>query len=311
MRRVLAIIVPVLLTGCSLLSGQTMEGTSSSSASSAMETQNVSYIGTVTILGPGIATEGTHLLTLDDGRVIFIESDLLTLNDYIGKQILAFGSVRPTSTGNGIVMRVNSVTILTESSDSSSSESSSSEVSSSTTSSSSSSSVATSSAKSVTPVSSAPKSSAPVVSSASAKSIASTAGTSGQVDANVKAMAKVDVSATQWTQQYCSSHIGYCIPIHKNWWYTSFGTTGSSLWHVEASGQEIQKLGDGPIVINLITGSLASRGISDGSVQAQGDFVVAYKEWKDNTHFEVSAPTALKAAVTYMAKSITAYQIAQ
>ncbi len=112
----------------------------------------------------------------------------------------------------------------------------------------------------------------------------------------------------EWTQQYCSSHLAFCFPVHKNWWFTSFGATTSYLWHVEISSEEIKGLGDGPLVVNLVSGDIASTGASDGSTRTQGDFVVGYKAWNDKSHFEVSGPINLQSAVSYIATHITAQQ---
>jgi len=69
----------------------------------------------------GLSTEGTHELTMDDGRIVALESQLLTLNDYVGKQIWQRRRT-PVIDGTGmIILRVDSVTVLTQSSDSSSS----------------------------------------------------------------------------------------------------------------------------------------------------------------------------------------------
>ncbi len=303
MKRFAPVLLAIALSGCSFLSSQgNSQESSSSSESSVQETRNVSYTGQLEKLGASMYLQGTHQLLLEDGKTVILESALLTLDDYAGMQVVVFGAVRPTEETGGIIMRVEAVTILSSSSSSSSEESSSSSELSSSSSS-------FSSSRSSTPAS---KSSIAAVSSkASVAASSVAAGVSADVDAQVKAMAKDDMSAAKWSQQYCTSHIGFCVPIQKNWWFTSFGTTGSSLWHVEVSNKEIAGLGDGPIVINLMTGSLESTGKTDNSVSENGGFVVAYRAWKDNTHFEISAPAALKSAVTFMAQSLTSYQVSQ
>lgn len=120
-------------------------------------------------------------------------------------------------------------------------------------------------------------------------------------------MAKQDLSAGNWSQQYCSSHIEFCMPVHKMWYYKSFGATTSFLWHVELSSQEIDSLGQGPIVINLVSGTSAAKQATSGQVRTQGDLVVGFKDWEDNEHFEVSGPAGLDAAIRYIVEHIAKY----
>lgn len=119
-------------------------------------------------------------------------------------------------------------------------------------------------------------------------------------------MAKAKTDAANFTQVFCSRHAGFCVPIHKSWYYNSFGATSSYLWHVEVSSEEVAELGDGPLVINLATGSLDAS-IADGSVVTQGDFVIGYRQWTNGRHFEVSAPAALRSAVAYITENISVY----
>lgn len=316
MQRLALLAGTVLLAGCSLFAPPAGDSSGSSSSQAALpETRNVSYTGTVEDAGIGIAMEGTHRLRLADGKSVLLQSGLLELDDYVGLEIVATGAVRPTvEAGGGIIMRVESVTVLTVVNTSSSAESSSAE---SLEASSFSSSVSSALSSAAPTVQSSKPSAASVVSApvskasvAPATPSSAAAGLSGEVELRVKAMAKEDIAANRWTQQYCTSHIGFCVPIHKNWWFTSFGTAGSALWHVEVSSEEIEGLGDGPIVVNLMTGGVESAGASDGAVVEKNGYVVAYRAWEDNTHFEVSAPLSLRAAVTYMARSITTYAVA-
>ena len=119
-------------------------------------------------------------------------------------------------------------------------------------------------------------------------------------------MSKDDLAMGQWTQQYCTSHIGFCIPVHRNWWFKSFGTTTSYLWHVEVSPEELQGLGDGPLVINLISGGIPAS--DDTTFKGQGDFVVGLRSWTENRHFEITAQKELRSAVEYMTKNLTVYE---
>lgn len=264
------------------------------------ETKNVSYRGVVQPSGISIYMEGTHRLILDDGRFILLASDTQKLDTYVGQSVEVKGAIRPTVEGNGMIMRVESVVTLQTSSPATSSEEAS--VASSAASleaASSVKSVATSVASSVAVASSKVSSAA-----SSAASTAVSAGTSADMQARVDAMVAEDMNAARWTQKYCSSHIGFCFTVHKNWWYKSFGTTSSGLWHVEVSNEDILALGDGPIAVNLVSGELS--GAADGEVRVSGSTVTGYRAWTEGRHFEVTAPVALRTAVEMITASITA-----
>jgi hypothetical protein len=76
---------------------------------------------------------------------------------------------------------------------------------------------------------------------------------------------------------------------------------------VEASSQEVNTLGDGPLIINLLSGPLDAT-IADGSTVQKGQYVVSYRSWTDNRHFEISAPAQLRSAAEYISANIIAYQ---
>lgn len=114
-----------------------------------------------------------------------------------------------------------------------------------------------------------------------------------------------------WTQKYCTSHIAFCIPVHKNWYFKSFGATTSNSWHVEFGMVNIEQLGQGAITLNLVSGSSASVSATDGQVKDKGSDVIGYKDWNDGDHFEIIADARLRAAVTYMINNISAYELAQ
>jgi hypothetical protein len=269
------------------------------------ETRGVSYQGTVQKAGMSIYMQGTHRLELSDGRFVLLESDDLDLDMYVGKTVAVLGAARPTVEGDSSILRVEQITLLQQeesSSSASSIESSSSEASGDmSVSSKAASSVNTSSSKAA--ISSETVSSAPA-----ASSIASMPAMAADDDIAARAaiMAKASMADSLWTQKYCSTHIGFCFPVHKNWWFKSFGTTTSYLWHVEISTEDIAELGQGPLVVNLMAGSLASTGSADGDVKTQGDFVVGYKAFNDTSHFEASAPKSLEAAVRYIVNHIQA-----
>ncbi len=146
----------------------------------------------------------------------------------------------------------------------------------------------------------------PVQSTASAES--APAGNAGPTEEQIASMSKqrYDQDAL-WTQQYCTSHVAFCIPVHKNWYFKSFGATTSNLWHVEFGIAAIDALNQGPIVLNLVSGTTASLGVASGLVRTQGKDVVGFMDWKDGDHFELIADARLKEAVSYMLSHITAY----
>lgn len=291
-------------------------------ASSVRETQNVSYQGRVETLGPGIVMQGTHQLRLSDARIVLLESKDIDLNRYIGKRVGVFGATRPTVEGASIIMRVEEVILLENDpadeaassvgvGDASSAGSSVETASSSIASSSRAASVSTSVA-SMAAVPPAASSALPASAPASADGSTATPSNNDAVTPEMQArsalMAKDKMSAENWTQKYCTSHIGFCIPVHRNWWFKSFGTTSSALWHVEVSNAEIQSLGEGTITVRLLSGNVASKKATDGQVRIQGNWVIAFKAWGDSEHFEIMAPAGLKTAVEYMTANLTAQE---
>lgn len=114
-----------------------------------------------------------------------------------------------------------------------------------------------------------------------------------------------------WTQKYCTSHVAFCIPVHKNWYFKSFGATTTNMWHVEFSMADIEALNMGPIFMNLSQGSSASMNAESGQIRTQGSDVVGFLDWRDGTHFEIIADARLKAAVQYMLAHVTPYELAQ
>ena len=173
-----------------------------------------------------------------------------------------------------------------------------------------------SSSTSKQPASSA--SSARVVAASSSSSSSSVAAVSSStpLDSNnpndverelrIVSMAKQNYAAGLWTQKYCTSHIGFCVPVHKNWFYTSFGSKVSSLWHVEFGMAAIENPGDGVIMLDLLGNPSTSAHGTDGQVTVSGSRVIGYRDWQGN-HFEVVADARLKAAVEYMTSHIENY----
>lgn len=303
MKRSIALSLALLpLAGCSLFTTSTPP-TEEEQTSSVAETKNVIYRGTLLPLGSSIYMEGTHRLELEDGRFVLLEANGLLLDDYLAMDVEVFGATRPTVEGGGIIMRVERIAEFVESSVAASSEAMSS------------SSAMSSAAASVAPVipSSAPvavsrasvapviPSSAPVV--VSSAPVSSSSAATDAVSVRAATMAKANMDAANWTQQYCSSHTGFCFPVHKNWWYTSFGATSSSQWHVELSSEEIVALGDGPISVVLVSGAAPA---ADGQVTVENGKATGVRAWTNNRHFVISAPAVLETAVRYITQELKA-----
>ncbi len=304
-------------------------------------THNVTYEGTVDALGATIEQQGTHKLTLADGRFILLESSdaALDLDAYLAKRVEVRGDVTPTVEGNNMIMKVQQVIVLDESSSSLSASSSGYKMCGgiaglpcdpgyvctddpsdscdpthggadcggvcmpSASAASVSSAASASSTSSVKTSSSAPSSVA-----SSASSSASSVDVSVDMEAKIVAMAKDNFSdPARWTQKYCTSHIGFCVPAHKNWYYQSFGTANGSLWHVEFDTVSPETLLAAPIQLNLLPGTSASAGGVSGQVSTKGAKVVGYFDWNGGQHFEISADARLAGAVTYMVSHIETY----
>lgn len=269
------------------------------------ETKNVIYRGRLFPLGASIYMEGTHRLELEDGRFVLLESNGLLLDEYVNKDVEVFGSTRATIEGSAIIMHVERVAELSASSEPAV-ESSSSSVQ--AVSSAPAAIAATSSAPPVRPAVSSAKpvaaSSAPAAVQSSAPAAIPSAATSSvssidvALQARVNTMAKAKMDAANWTQQYCApSHLAFCFPIHKNWWYNSFGATSSSLWHVEMSSEELAQLGDGPIAVVLVSGNAS---VPDGTVSTSDGTSIGIRAWTNNRHIEIRGPAALAQAVAYI-----------
>lgn len=256
-----------------------------------------SYQGVIEEAGVSIYMEGTHRIVLADRQFVLLESENTDLDAYIGKEVEVHGMVRTTVESGGRIMMVDTVTVLET--DSASSEAVSSESASKDTVSSMSqvsSAQAVTSTASVRSVTSRAAGSARSQAAASAVSSAATA----VLDARVSTMAKANLAPANWSRTYCTQNVSFCVPVHKNWYFKSFGATTSTLWHVEVGPEELFSLGDGPVVINLVTGTAAA----DGQVTVQGGAVIGYRVWKDNSHFEITAPAELEAVVRYMTTNL-------
>ena len=284
------------------------------------ETKNVTYTGTVQPAGISIYQQGSHRLVLEDQRFILLESTTseLDLNGYVGEEAEVFGAVRPTIEEGGMIMRVESIKLLSEEEP------------------------AEEPLEPVVPPVDEPEEvpvqepeepvlpdepeEGPVVpdepeeevipevvvedeeeEEEPAEPIHEPEEVSESMQEQIDAMAKEDYAASRWTQQFCTEHIGFCVPIHKNWWWNSFGNTTSYLWHVELGNAPVENLGDGPIQVNLLNGTSASKKATDGQVRIQGNQAIGFRDWDDNTHFEIIGDASLIEAVTYITNNLSTY----
>ncbi len=288
------------------VTGTVMSSSSSSSARSA------TVEGVLQKAGVGIFMQGSHRLQMDDGTFLLLESTAVRLDDYLDDRVIVTGTVQSTVEAGGMIMTVELIEaaesflqpeVLVEGGSMSSTPSSASSRRSSPAPMSS----PTASSPAPLPVfpPSSPSSPSPTAPSSPASIPSSAAPTGRDVSASIAAMARAAVNSSTFTTTYCSSHIGFCVPVHKYWFYTSFGASISPyLWHVEVSDQSIEEAGQGVIVVNLAAGALTG---SEGVAIIQGDFAVASRQWTGNRHFEISGPKELKAAVEFMAHGIEVY----
>ncbi len=349
--RSLALLSLLVCTACASQSN-TDSVALSSSASSLVATQNVSYIGVV--VTAEATPNATHRLQLQDGSFVSLSpfDSALSLEKYLGKKIEARGSSIPQSDGTEL-LRVSEVIVMDQSSSSSISQmrkmcggiaaiqcstgftctddleddcdpehggadcagvcipvsqESSSSISSNTLSSLSSSlqssasfSRSSSSSLSVSSSSSLSSSSLPSSSSSSVSSLSSSKDQSAQIDV----MTKQKYESPLWTQKYCSTHIGFCIAAHKNWYFKSFGVQENSLWHVEFGIKSLENIGDGVISLDLRKGSSASAGGVSKEIQVQGESIVGFSDFGSN-HFEITGAPSLREAILFMLHSIEA-----
>lgn len=327
----------LLLSACSRLGIGGGAESSSSSSQSEQVTQNVTYQGTVEDTGVTVYQQGTHKLTLENGSFILLESSSIDLDAYLGRRVEVRGSTSPTVEAGGTIMVVAEVTDLDASSSSASAKmcggiagiacdagmnciddpsdscdpnqggadcggicvpssvSSTSSV------------AAASSSVQAASSSQAPVSSAPPASSA--MSVSSSSVVSTDLEAKIVVMMKEDfTNAARWTQTYCSQHMGFCLPVHKNWYYKSYGAKAGSLWRVEFDNAELPDTPDsGVIKLNVLSGTSASAGGSSGQISVNGSVAIGYFDF-DDKHFEISGDTRLRAAIEYMISHITAQQ---
>ena len=309
------------LSGCQP-SAPTAEQRSDAVSSSSVMTSpavspRLSAEGVVQKSGVGIYMEGTHQLVTDDGQILLLISATVNLDDYLDMRVSVVGEARPTIENGGTILHVESIQrVSAESTTPQVLEEEPVESAPSTESTSSSEPPLVAAPPPVVASSSArppvPRSSAAAVRS-SASSVPLTVETSSSsasgldMSASITRMKKVVADSVNFSQKYCTGHIGFCIPLHRNWYFQSFGATMSPyLWHVEIADHAVEEAGQGVIIVNLVIGATSAD--SEGAAQQQGDFVVAMRQWTGNRHFEISGSKELSASVEFIAQGLETYQ---
>lgn len=301
------------IAGLALLSACTPavppeDSAATESSSPAVQPRMAMAEGTIQKEGVSITMQGTHRLLTDTNEELLLKSSTVDLDSYLDERVRVSGDVTATVEAGGVIMEVESIERVTPGDlpvvleEGSSSEAASSQAASlpSPTSSSAKPSVSSAARSSIRPAMSSVTAASSVV--VQPQESSSVMGTTADTNVSVKAMAKAQVDSSNFNQTYCSSHIGFCIPYHRNWYYQSFGANVSPyLWHVEVADHAVENQGDGAIVINLVSGSFEGQ---ESTAVEQGDFVVASRQWTGNRHFEVSGPAELRAAVEFMARGI-------
>ena len=298
------------------ISGSTEASDSSTGDSAIRETKNVIYQGIVKPAGISIYQQGTHRLLLPDGRFILLESSSVDLNGYVDEQVELLGALRPTVEGAGTIMRVESAKLLAAQKPA--------ETGSGITSTGSAlpedadTAPAEESATAPDTVNEVPEAEPKKEVTSEPEETKEDAGGNDTRPASVippspgmeertAKMSQESFAPEEWTQQYCTAHIGFCIPVHRNWWFKSFGTTTTYLWHVELNSEEIADLYDGPIHVNLISGAVTEADAQDKQVKSADGYLIGFRSWTDNRHFEIAAPKALGAAVRYITENLAEY----
>lgn len=311
-------LVGLLLSGCAtsfhFFGGGASE--SSSSSSSLLDTTQLSFEGVVQKVDVSVYMEGSHRLAMDDGSYLLLKSSVIGLDDYVGEFVRVTGLLSQSVEGNARVLQVLRAEVLLGQPEtlsgaalpSSSSVSSFLESVSSAQASSVAASLPSVSSKAAVSSAARPASSSMQAIVRSSSSVAMSVGADAQAfSSRTAVMVKGGTDASRWTQQYCSSAAGFCVPVNKNWWFKSFGSSPTYLWHMEMSSSEIEAMGDGPISVSFFNGAVPG-GATDMSIVPRGDTVVGYRSWTEHRHFEISAPSSLQAAVQFITERLSVYQ---
>ncbi len=311
----LLVLLPALLAlqSCSWLGSFTGGSTESTESSSSSSEETLSRYTDVSLQGvvwlqPG-ASDAYELRT-PGGSSFALVNGTYDFAEYDGKEVEISGSLEESLDGTIRLLTVRELTeVVGDSSSSESSSEVSSESSSSSVSSASSQAVSSMASAASSKISSAAKSSSSVAVSSISSVASSSAGSdvmSAEWKARMQKMAKARGPET-WTQQYCSSHVGVCFPVRSDYWYRSFGASAGSLWHVELNSEDILNLGDGPLVVDLVSGRLEGE-LTDGLIREADGSVFGYRAWTNNRYFRVSAPKELRASVEIITKGIAPYE---
>lgn len=265
-----------------------IESSSSSSLQSSLQKVVQGRTGTIEPAGITIYQQGTHKLTLEDGEFLLLESSIVDLNGYVNEYVTVQGEISSTVEANGLIMSVRFISLEETSSTSSSEVTDLSE----------------SSMESESSLSSDTESSVSEdASSSTSESVSLSESTSD--NPAVVALASYDYSAEFWTQEYCSNLEPYCLKMHKNWWFRSFGATSKELNRIEISNSEVENIGDGAIIVRLLSGSPADMGGSFSSVNISGNTAMAFHDWDDDRYFVVAGDASLQDAIKFVANSIS------
>ena len=283
------------------------------------ETPNVTYKGVVQPAGISIYQQGSHRLVLEDDRFILLESDQIDLNGYVGESVEVFGSISPTVEEGGIIMTVENINL-----DQVDEEDVEDDEVDTVTDTETGAVIDDEDEEDLTEEEELDEDEVDTVTDTDTGAVIDddedeeedvaddepeeTIPLSGDRLESVVAMSHDSYVAERWTQEYCTSHLGFCIPIHKNWWYKSFGNTTTNLWHVEMLNAPIDNIGDGVILVKLVSGTVGSEKATDGQIRVQDDQVIGYRSWEGNMHFEVVANSALTEPVTYITQQISEFQ---
>jgi hypothetical protein len=314
MRKLAPLLVTVLaLSSCGFgASTQTPANDMIAFSSSSIVQQEFTGEGIIQRIAVGTYPVGTHALLRDDGSLVaLLLSSSVRLDDYVDNQVRVTGLAEPSSEPGVSLVTVAVVEAVSASSslESSSASSESSSMQSSAEVATSSSVSSSSSLVSSAPVVSSKSSSSVVVSSKTVVSSSVSSSTpvvqvsSSSVDPKLAAMQRSTVGSELFVSQYCTVNGGFCIPMHKKWYFTSFQRQAGTLWHVEIGPQEINALGEGLIVVDLIKGPLPADS-ADQTAVVSGNDVLVYKAWKEN-HLVVKAPVTLQSQAEYIAKNVT------
>ncbi len=324
MKNTLAVLAAstLALTGCGLVEveyDQAKEGVADIIEDAPVrETKNVTYTGVVQPAGISVYNQGTHRLVLPGGKFVLLEADDLDLNGYVGEDVQIFGALRPTVEAGGMIMRVERIELILKEGEEQEpiEEGTSDEPVEEELPPADEDDVVPEEELVEEPEESLPPEDAepeelpntedeePASVEEEAPAEEAPVEPSADLLERIEVMARQDYAAENWTQQYCTSHISFCAPVHRNWWFKSFGATSSTLWHVELSPEPIESLGQGPLVIELIAGTI---GEADGTVDTNNGEAVGYKEWTFGRHFRISGDKSLESAILYITQNITDY----